>query len=376
MREQYAEQDVYFETKLLEQIAEQKPEKILDYARQSLKKGVNNSTFGLLEKVYKKNEIDGITFGEEVFSKLKDSADKTGEKFYLYESFISVGERNSGDKNKKDLLSKQIMREAADLLGGELLKLDNNIVAESDYIETVEKYSPGRAAQIRQKFGLKKTNNAAKTAVNAGEGSDEDLPYGDPNGGSSVDPNDDLKESFKKLDKGGKLSDEEKQKFIAQARQQIAKTEEPSAKITMISIIAEQMAKMGDQETALQFMREAESYGTQYPKNYLDFIQNWMLASGYAQVAPEKSFPILEDSIYRLNETISAFVKVGEFIDVNGEMIEDGRSPGRFIRRRNDEGIVKRTRTIKPDDRAACQSGFCADEKSCKPFRTHGAKDF
>ncbi len=49
-----------------------------------------------------------------------------------------------------------------------------------------------------------------------------------------------------------------------------------------------------------------------------------MLAGSYAQVDAEKSFPILEDAVFRLNETIGAFVKVGEFIDVSGEMIADG----------------------------------------------------
>ncbi len=53
-------------------------------------------------------------------------------------------------------------------------------------------------------------------------------------------------------------------------------------------------------------------------------MHTWLLAGGYAQVDAVKSFPLLEDAIFRLNDTISAFAKVGEFMDVGGEIIEDG----------------------------------------------------
>ncbi len=49
-----------------------------------------------------------------------------------------------------------------------------------------------------------------------------------------------------------------------------------------------------------------------------------MLASGYAEANPDKAFPLLESTILRANDTIAAFVKVAEFIDVNDEMIDDG----------------------------------------------------
>jgi hypothetical protein len=56
----------------------------------------------------------------------------------------------------------------------------------------------------------------------------------------------------------------------------------------------------------------------------MGFTQSWMLASSYSEINAEKAFPILEETVFRLNDTISAFIKVGEFIDVNGDIIEDG----------------------------------------------------
>lgn len=329
LREQYLAQDAYFEARLLQQIAEQDPDKLLAFARKTLQKGVNYSTLGLLQKIYAKNDKEGAAFGEEIFAKIKQDRNNESSNFVSQlNQILSIGSSNQPEAGKTPLFSQQVLREAADLLGQELLKREDlGESGEYGYLENIEKYAPGRAAQIRQKFKLQNTKTAGtgsgsggaiadspdspfpprpKAPSVAGAGDDEDLPGG------------------LEIPDGKKLSDEEKQKLVNQARQQIAKIDDPLAKITMISLFASQLAALGEKDTALQFMREAESYGTQYPKNYLDYIQNWMLASGYAQIEPNKAFPILEDSIYRINETIGAAIKIGEFVDVNGDFIEEG----------------------------------------------------
>src|SRR5204862_6783057 len=77
-------------------------------------------------------------------------------------------------------------------------------------------------------------------------------------------------------------------------------------------------------ELAADIMKDAQMMVNPSPKNYKDYIEVWFLASAYAENDPEKAFPILEEAIFRLNDTLSAFIKVGEFIDVSGEMIDDG----------------------------------------------------
>jgi hypothetical protein len=49
-----------------------------------------------------------------------------------------------------------------------------------------------------------------------------------------------------------------------------------------------------------------------------------VLAGGYAESDPDKAFSLLQDTISRLNGTIAALIKVGEFIDTRDELIEDG----------------------------------------------------
>jgi hypothetical protein len=119
------------------------------------------------------------------------------------------------------------------------------------------------------------------------------------------------------------LPKEERAKIIAESRKIISQTPGKDKKIVALSLLAAQVAKAGDKELADEIMRDAERMVNPEPKNYQDFLLSWMLASGYAEANPDKAFPILENTILRANETISAFIKVAEFIDVNAEIVDE-----------------------------------------------------
>ena len=120
------------------------------------------------------------------------------------------------------------------------------------------------------------------------------------------------------------LPKEQRDAIIAQARKILLLTPGRDKKIAGLSMLAAQVAKAGDRELADQIMKDAEGLVNPQPKNYQDFLLTWMLASGYASANPDKAFPLLQDTIARANDTLAAFVKAAEFIDVNGEIIEDG----------------------------------------------------
>ena len=85
-----------------------------------------------------------------------------------------------------------------------------------------------------------------------------------------------------------------------------------------------QVAQLGDKKLASEVLEEAGSLINLQPVNYRDYMEIWMLITAYSSIDAEKSFPLLENTIYRLNDTLAAFVKVGEFIDVEGDIVEDG----------------------------------------------------
>jgi hypothetical protein len=225
-----------------------------------------------------------------------------------------------GKTDKRPMFSEQALRDLAEMTAQELLKRED---AENfdliGYVETIERFSPSRGIQLRQKFDLKKKNSTATAgAIPAPTPPGRPMPV-------KTEP-----ESQKQLDEnlqnfnGKKLSDEERKKVVDQSRKIIAETPNREQKIMALTGLAIQIAKIGDKELAIELMNDVRSLITLQPKNYRDYMEIWMLSSGYALIDAEKAFPILEDTIYRINDTISAFVKVGEFMDVSGEMIDDG----------------------------------------------------
>ena len=94
--------------------------------------------------------------------------------------------------------------------------------------------------------------------------------------------------------------------------------------MTALTVLATKVGILGDKKLAASILSDTETLVSRQPKSYRDFLEIWMLVGGYAQVDANRAFPMLEDTIYRLNDTIAAFIKVGEFMDVGGEMIEDG----------------------------------------------------
>ncbi|MDQ6785976.1 MAG: hypothetical protein M3033_04050 [Acidobacteriota bacterium] len=320
-RKQLESVDTYFETRLLAQVAEQDPDTALKYGRKALAKGFNYEIIGVLKKIYQKDADKGAAFGEDIVQKLK-SGEVSNDKFYYLSSLLSLGEENlkslNGKPDKKPIFSEQSLRELADALTQQVLKMgDEENFDASGYAAQIEKFSPSGAAQIRQKFTIK---NQTKTIIKTGIAAP-------PPPAVKIETEEDrqkqLMENVQSL--GTKpLSKEEREKIVVRARKTINNIKDPNLKLLALSALAAQIAKSGDKELAAQILDEAKNFINLQPKNYEEFLQIWMLTSGYAQIDAQKAFPVLEDAIVRLNETISAFIKVGEFIDARGEFIEGG----------------------------------------------------
>ncbi len=331
-KKQVEDRDKYFEMQILQKVAEQDAAKGLEFGRKSLAKGVNNNHLELLKKIYAKDADSGASFGEEIVRKLKSDSDGDTDNIYLVGSILNLGLENRKtikDKpTQKPIFSDQALRDMAETAARKLLSQPpETFSAYGDLIENIEQFSPSRAAQIRQKMktasALNSNSNSARPEITI---SDSDMRAITDRSEKQRLEKEEQEKSIEEMAAIGtkKLSDEARNKAIAEARKMIEKLDDPTAKITALSGLAAQIAKSGDQELALQFMKQAESFVNTTPKNYIDYMQVWILASGYAQVDAEKSFPVLESAIYNLNDTISAFIKVAEFIDTNGEIIEDG----------------------------------------------------
>lgn len=325
VRKQMAQTDTYFLSDLLAQVAESDAATALEYGRKSVAKGINHGTINLLSKLYEKDAEKGAALGEDIVGKLK-SGEETEE--YVKISLLNIGEENfrkvKENQAKPPILSEQSMRDIADLLGRQILAREEMESMESEEIlSLIEKYAPARALQIRAKFKLNKQAKAAASAHDRLSQMKEAYANVEAETKNNKSPQADLAASMEKMS-DDKLSPEEREKVIKQMREIIASLDNRNEKIMGLSFLATQVAGLGDKELALDIMREASGLVSPQPVNYQEYMEVWMLSSGYAAVDSEKAFATLENTIFRLNDTISAFVKVGEFMDVRGEIIEDG----------------------------------------------------
>lgn len=322
-KQQNEEMTSYFEMQILQKIAEQNAAKGLEFGRKSLANGVKANHIDLLRKIYQKDADAGATFGEEIISKLKSQDGEDWERKYLYNRILALGlENRKAIKDKptqKPIFSEQGLRDISELAAQDYLEtVSSNMSPDAEIVNYIEQITPARAAQIRQKV---KTSGTVANVVVGNTNSANFTAVEPPKPKANSDK--ETLEALAKLDTK-KLSDEDRAKALAEAGKLIEKIEEPSAKMMALSSLAVQIKNSGDKELALEIMKQVESFVNQTPKSYVDYMQMWMLASSYAEIEPEKSFPVLESVVPNLNDTIGAFIKVAEFIDASGEIMEEG----------------------------------------------------
>ena len=331
-RKQIEQRDSYFEVQLMKKIALKDASRAAEFGRKSLSKGVNWTHLELLKKIYEKDNEKGAEFADEIVKKFK--SDKIApDSLYNIVGFINAGTENleqiKKTSGKKPMFSEQNMRDMSEILAQAILQ--RNATDESDfsgYAAIIEKYAPARAAQIRTKFAK---NTKVKQGVGELDGTNEPqlsvkvVPTPTPQM-KEMEARKKQEEMMKNLQTLGskELPKEEREKIVAEARKIIGGMGRKEEKIMALSMLAGQVSKLGDKELAADIMKDAQALVNPSPKNYMDFMQVWFLVSAYSETDPDKAFPILDDAIFRLNDTLSAFIKVGEFIDVAGEIIDDG----------------------------------------------------
>ena len=332
LRKQTEETDKYFESTLFKRIGEGSAAKAIEYGKKSLKNGLRGHHIDLLGKIYDKDAEKGIEFGADILSRLK--GERLGFKdLDIYSSLLNIGsERSAPTKNgKRALFEQNDLRDIAKQFAQALLAAADDApsyMAEM-WAEQIDRFAPGKGAQIRAKFqadsgpsvpaytSANAAANAYMAASNAVVRSEADVRADREKAEAA------LYESIK--DVGSKpLSTEDRQKIITQARGIIARTPRKEKKIMALNLLAVQVMRAGDKLLAAEIMSDAERFVNPQPKNYRDFLLTLMVASGYAETDPDRAFPLLQDTISRVNETIAAAVKVAEFMDVTNEMVSDG----------------------------------------------------
>ncbi|MEO8648945.1 MAG: hypothetical protein ABI539_07245 [Acidobacteriota bacterium] len=350
LREQTELSDSSFEFELAALIAETNVTKALEFGKKALGSDVSYQHIDFLKKIYAKDPEKGAEFALALLSRIKAQDAKESE-LYVSTSLLSFAsetlDASKGKNGKKPALSRQDIGDLVEAISSAIMAHDPEDWSGLNYVETIEKYSPTRAAQIRAKFrrlegqsGIPYANYGSNTATNVmytATNSDYTSAYSNSMSNSNMVPTADylaaqenskeqerLMSDVAKLGSGQMPDKEQRAKVIAAARRTLMTSRSREQKIGGLSLLAAEAARAGDKELAAEIMKDVSALVNPAPKNYQDFILTWMLATGYASTDPDKAFTQLDDSVSRLNETIAAFVKVGEFIDVAEEMVVDG----------------------------------------------------
>ena len=301
-RKQGEGRDSYFESQLIAQIAETNPGKAAQYGGRSLGKGVEFQHIELLKKIYAKDAEKGAEFAASLLGRLKTQKINDSSEFYLISSLMEFGgqtlDASRKPGGKKPAYSQADLRELAELLAQAILnRNDGDSTIGVGYVELIQKYAPGRAAQIRTKFrrvAVTSNNNAAVNSMYTAASNGNSSGYGTGSSNSRSNTGRYEREMREREERekveqklfedvqslGTKqLPKEEREKIIAQARKIITQTPGRDKKIMALSFLASQVAKLGDKELAVEIMRDAEALIDPSPKNYQDFLLTWMLAS-------------------------------------------------------------------------------------------------
>lgn len=328
-REDLAGPDANFERLLITRIGASKPETGLRLGKASLEKGLSSDHIDLLKALYKKDPETAKEFGAAIRSRLEKEKPSYGLD-WMVEELMLFGEETLNDaQNKgapKPVYSADDLRSIAETYLTAVAESNENYLFNIKENSLIAKYAPSRAAQVRAKF---KKSEAAENQFDEDEA--QSSAANSMSNASKRKQSEELWQETKKQIRtefesirANEVSKKERERIFAKAASTYMNAPSRTAKISGLSAIAIQAAKVGEKELAAEILNDAAGLVNPQPMTYADYSHSLILIAGYAEVQPEKAFPILEDAISRINDTIDAFIKVGEFIDLGGEIIVDG----------------------------------------------------
>jgi hypothetical protein len=323
----FEQADPALKTTIAGKIAQQDVGKALEIGRERLSKGVSYDVTALLQQIYDKDRKKGIAFGKEVVDKLKASKDSASSWILLgllrqgSSSLKTAAADKSG--NRAPLFDDLTMRDLAGILADSIINSPSRRTS-AQALGYIEQYAPQKAPLVKRaldaRTGQTDTRRASRRGAN-GNFSSQSSSWRRANEARSNAQ----KEIMQPLEglKAENLSDEERVKLIYEARARILAVADNSFRSANLISLAQRALSAEQDELAASLLSDAERFVNMQPKQRNDFNENRNLAAAYAAVDAEKSFAILENLIFRLNEVIDGFIKMNEF-NGNSRAVESG----------------------------------------------------
>lgn len=331
----FEQSDASLRTMIAGKVARQDVNKALELGRERLSKGVSYDVTTLLQQIYNKDEAKGIAFGKEVVDKVKSA--KGSVSSWVLIGLLRQGSSNlqavakDASGNRKPLFDELTMRDLAGILADSIINSSSRRTS-NQAMNLIEQYAPQKAALVKQAVEARANQNNSRrnTTNNSSRNNRSQSSSWQKINEARSNAQKEITESLKGL-QDENASDEEKIKLINETRAKILAVNNNSFRVSNLISLSRQAQKAGQDELAGVLLSDAERLVNLQPKERRDFTENRNLATAYASVNADKSFAILENMIYRLNDVIEGFIKVNEFsgnsrMVENGEMIMSGSS--------------------------------------------------
>jgi hypothetical protein len=333
----FEQSDTGLKTAIAGKVARQDVNKALELGRERLSKGVSYDVTSLLQQIYNKDEAKGIAFGKEVVDKVKSSKDSISSWILL--SILRQGSSNlqtvAKDKsgNRKPLFDDLTMRDLAGILADSMINSPSRRTS-NQAMQYIEQYAPSKAALVKRAAEARANQNNSRRNATTGNGNGNNRSQSNSSwqkiNEARSNAQKEITDSLKGL-QDENVSDEDKIKLINETRSKILAVNNNNFRSTNLISLSRQASQAGQDELAGVLLSDAERFINLQPKERNDFTENRNLATAYTSVDPDKSFAILENMIFRLNDVIDGFIKVNEFsgnsrMVENGEMIMSGAS--------------------------------------------------
>jgi hypothetical protein len=344
--------EINTEQMLANEIARQDPKRAVKLAREILEKGVSYALIDLIDCIKDKEPEEAARLADEILRKLQDlDFSKSYNERNLAINFLSrlsQKDEAGGAEKSKFVVSESALRALAEKIAAFFLR---DPQAENDYyqfptlIPLVEKFSPTRANQLRQREAEIKQKQAqtnpyerlnqinqdadADTLIREAQNAPSELKsqyytyaanklIGSDNTErarviiNSI-PDRRQRESalqnlnynlfYKAINAGN----------VAEARRLAAQTPNKAQQINFYIQIFNHARQKEDDKLAHQVLDEAAALITSNPENNIEMGALSQLANAYSNVAPDVSLTLIESSVGKFNELLNASILINRF---------------------------------------------------------------
>lgn len=102
---------------------------------------------------------------------------------------------------------------------------------------------------------------------------------------------------------------------LEEARKSLSQIHNRQQKLLALTQIAKVFVARGDKDSAKSLLSDVAGMQSAQPRKAMEMLQNLMLADAYSGVEPDRSFTIMESTIFEFNSVAAALNRMVDFVD-------------------------------------------------------------